>query len=403
MRVNRSVSYKRFWEYFILFLCGFIVFSPISSFLSQNILNLPLSLPELFFIPFYPKFRKLFDLKINIKDFAIGFAVIVFLISIAFLIGEFPPFSILSTARGYLYLVLVFSIFKNKEIRDINYIFFIALGSSVGWMLLGLSSMNKLVSGVTSDTNSMAIYGNMISLSLIITISIVFKKKILSLITFVITVIISITAGIRRQILVAFLSYLLGFISQINLRAKRLMVLFFSTSIFVISLIQVYPIVEEFILNTSPTLYVRLFVKSEQLLSGDISESDQTRVDTFKSFIKDIDNNIFPRGFVSKRTMQDAGTGKYMDSPYLELFHTFGILFAIPLILIFFQRIFFHLKNYFKYKITESAVCFIMSGVFLVLMVIEGSFLNFVYTTPFTGFVLSRIMSTKKLIRQSYK
>jgi hypothetical protein len=62
----------------VLILGGFIVFSPIASYISQNILNLPLTLPELLFIPFYFKFRKLFNLRINLKIFIIGFFIILY-------------------------------------------------------------------------------------------------------------------------------------------------------------------------------------------------------------------------------------------------------------------------------------------------------------------------------------
>src|SRR5690554_3069317 len=116
-----------------LFLCGFIVFSPLSSFLSLTLLKLPIAIPEFFFIPFYFRLRKIFDLSINKKTFAIGVYILLFLFALGLLVGIYPLISLLSTFRGYIYLIIVFSIFKNKYIPDIKYIVYIALGSTVGW------------------------------------------------------------------------------------------------------------------------------------------------------------------------------------------------------------------------------------------------------------------------------
>lgn len=386
-------------DYIILFICGLIVLSPVSSFLSQKVLHFPLSLPELFFLPFYFKLRKIFNFKINIGDFVVGLTLITCFIGIAFIINEFHPLSIISTARGYFYIVLIFSIFKNKKIDDINYIFQLALGASFGWMLLGINSINSVINSIDVDQKGLAVYGNMIALALMISILIVFRKKGFFIFIFLIVMIISITAGLRRQIIVAFTAYLLGFITQISFNFKRLLYLLVSISLITVSIIHFYPLSREFISDVSPKLYVRIFIKSEHLLSGDISASDQTRINSLMRFTDEIEKFILPRGFVSKRTINDEKAGLFMDSPYIEFFYTFGILFALFLIFIFFQRVVYHFKNYYINKYRESAICLIMSGIILILMMIEGSFLNFAYTAPFTGFVFARLMSTHNLIK----
>lgn len=382
---------------FLLILSGFIVFSPISSYISQNILNLTLSLPELLFVPFYFKFRRLFNLKINFKTFIIGAFFILFLVVIALIVGQYPLTSILSTARGYTYMLLAFSIFKNKQISNINYIFFIALGSSIGWMILGLASLNQLIYNLNPQNISLAVYGNMLALALSIIISIVYKKKILFFIVLGTTLIISLTAGLRRQIAIALVSYILSFFTQIKFKFKRIISISISLVFISVLIINLLPQAKSFTAEISPTLYVRIFVKTEQLISGDVSTSDQTRLNSLDRFTDDLESYILPRGLVSKRTMQDAGTGLFMDSPYIELFHTFGLFFSIPIIWYFFSSVLFHYKNYYKNHINESAVWFTMGGVIFVLMLIEGSFLNFVYTTPITGFVLARLASRKNL------
>lgn len=397
MRKYRRLKHKIQIDNVILFLCGFFVFSPISSYITINVLHFPLALPELLFLPFYFKIRDIFNLKVNLKIFISGIFILTILICIALLVGLFPVYSILSTARGYFYIILIFSIFKNKSIANIDYLFFIVFGATVGWMILGLKSLNLIMSNIFLD-GSLATYGNMIALALFISIAIIYKKKISILIALGISIIISLSVGLRRQIMVTFVAFILSFLSQIKLSFKRILNIGFILLAFSILLINIYPIAKNFIEETSPTLYVRIFTKSEQLVTGDISTSDQTRINSFYKFIDNLENYFLPQGLVSKRTMTDKGTGIFMDSPYIELFHTFGIIFSIPIILYFFLCLNFHFKNYYRNKINESAICIVMGGVIIVLMFIEGSFLNFVYTTPLTGFVLARLASRKNLI-----
>lgn len=381
----------------MLFLCGFIVFSPISSNITLDFLNLPLALPELLFLPFYFKISKIFNLKVNSKILVTGSVIIILLIAIAFIFNLFPFSSILSTARGYFYMLLVFSIFKNKPISDINYIFYVAFGSSVAWMILGLYSINQLITNFYSEWFTV-IYGNMIALSLMITIAIVYSKRYYIYITYVITLSISLTVGLRRQLLASILAYILSFFSLMQFSSKRIVNLFILISIISISVVFVYPAAQKFIYEASPQLYMRLFLKSENILTGTTNISDESRLNSLNGFIENIDNYIIPRGFVSKRTMEDKGAGLFMDAPYIELFHTFGIIFLIPILLYFFSSLKFHYRNFYRRGIKESAVCIVMGGVIFSLLLVEGSFLNFVYTTPITGYVLARIFSTKNLI-----
>ena len=54
---------SRIIDLIYLFMCGFFVFSPLSSFISLTIFKLPLAIPELLFIPFYFRLKKIFDLS----------------------------------------------------------------------------------------------------------------------------------------------------------------------------------------------------------------------------------------------------------------------------------------------------------------------------------------------------
>lgn len=380
-----------------LFLCGFIVFSPLSSFLSLTLLKLPIAIPEFFFIPFYFRLRKIFDLSINKKTFAIGVYILLFLFALGLLVGIYPLISLLSTFRGYIYLIIVFSIFKNKYIPDIKYIVYIALGSTVGWAVLGIISFDKIAI-LASSYETIVIYGSMITLSLLISIPIIYNVKTIKYFAFGITLIISFTAGLRRQILIAALAYLLSVFMQFKFSLKRTFTTLVTLLIIISTVVILYPIGDSYLKEISPIQHQRIFGKTEQFISGDLGSSDQTRIKSIVSLAENIDEYIFPRGLVSKRTSVDENTGIFNDLPMVELLHTLGLFIALYLIFVFLKKTSFHIKNYRKFNNRESAVCIVMSGVITTLMFLEGSFLNYEYITPMTGFILARIMSDENLI-----
>lgn len=385
-----------FREILILLLCGFVVFSPLSSKITMNILKLPLALPELLFIPFYFYLKKKIDLTLNKKIFFIGLFLIIFLVIISLLVDNFKPASVLSTARGYLYMLLLFSIFINKEIKNISYIMFIAFGSVLGWLFDSLLFVNELANNLLLD-KTLAVYGNMIMLSLAMSIPLIFKKNKYIYLALLGGVILSFSTGTRRQIIVFVVSYFLSILFTIKWSLKGITK---TILIFLISfsfIILILPIAESSIYNISPLLHQRVFVKTEQLITGEENLSDDVRKNAIIDFANSFEENLFPRGFVSKRTMDDEGTGIYMDSPFFEIFYTFGILGVLSFFILFIRKIFFHFKNYFFYNVTESAVCLVSATIIIILIFIEGSFLNYAYITPCTGFVLARIFSNKNL------
>ena len=209
---HKSLNFK---STIILLLCGFIVFSPISSKITMNILKLPLALPEILFLPFYFYLKKRIDLTINKKVFLIGLFIITFLLAISFLVDNYPPTSVLSTARGYFHMLLSFSIFRNKEIKNINYIMFLAFGSTIGWLFANLLFLNELINNL-SFYKTLAVYGNMIMLSLAMSIPIIFKKSKYVFFALIGGLSLSFSAGTRRQIIIFVSSYMLSFFLAIK-------------------------------------------------------------------------------------------------------------------------------------------------------------------------------------------
>jgi hypothetical protein len=384
----------------ILLSCGFFVFSPISSTITMNLLELPAAVPELLFFPFYFFLKKKLDFTINKKVFLIGLFLIIFLVLISFLVNNFPPTSILSTARGYFYMMVSFSVFLNKELRNISYIMFVAFGSVIGWLFEALLFLNNLANNILNDDAAFAVYGNMIMLSLAMSIPVVFKKNMYIYMSFLGGLLLSFITGIRRQIIIFLSSFVLSLFLSIKWTIRGIVKFILFVLISFSFLTTIFPIAEQNIYDISPVLHQRVFKKSEQLIIGERNESDEVRSSSIIEFFDSFEENILPRGFVSKRTGQDKGAGLYMDSPIYEIFYTFSIGGALIILVMFILRLFFHFKSYYYIGIKESGICLVSMSTILILLMVEGSFLNFTYITPCTGFVLARIFSNKNLVKQ---
>ena len=376
----------------LLIVCGFIVFSPLSSIITMQYLHLPLALPEILFIPFIYLLKNRLDLRVKLTKPAIFlFCLFLLLLGISFMLQNFRASSILSTSRGYLYMLLSFAVFSGKNKTSMQDITLICIGSVLGWCLLSIEQFTQLIKLVVDEDSSLAVSGNMVALVLLVSIAIIYKNNKTIILSVFLGLVLSVTTGLRRQIVVFFLSIVISYFFVLTSKKTNRKKAFFILFVFVVSLILIYPIVDNYINDISPLLHQRIFSKSVQFLSGDLSEADKIRRDFINQFINNLDHYILPQGFVSKRTIEDVGTGVYMDFPVLELAYTLGLIILPVFIFFYFRNILKNCKNYYRNHKKESAVWGTTAMVLFALLFLEGSNLNYSYITPFTGMVLGKI------------
>ena len=386
---------KRKWRInFLLFLVGFIIFSPIQSYLFIQVLGFPLTLPEILLLPIIRFLRRQLGLRLT-KEIYSYFFVGLLLVFLALLVNIFPIYSILSTFRAYLYIFIALVAVKNRKIpAGIDGLFAISLGSTFAWAVLSYISFQ----GMVTWGKGVAVYGNMITLGMSILIPFIFYKRVSIIVTLILSLIISIYAGLRRQIVVVALSLFFGIYIRAtsSLKSFVMVVLGFCLSLPIV--INIFKFAVKYIERISPILYSRVITKSVLLFDGKRSESDVSRLKNFREMRDNFYEYILPRGFVSKRTLADKELGAYMDIPVKELLHTFGLIFTVVLLVVFLSRMYYHYFNYRRNGTRESGLIFGMAIVMIALFFLEGSFLNFMYTVPVTGFILGRLLSTRNLI-----
>lgn len=381
MRVFNTILYRKT----ILVLLGFFVLSSFSSDIALIFLNMPMSLPELFAIPFFfllPKDIK--KLRFNKKTLFSLLVLWILLLLMALLYGEFRLYSILGTARAYLWLFVFYSIYSTSGnkiyLEDLMYI---SLGSIIGWLM---SSVLALRFALTMSDENEAVYGVLLSVPLFFSIVYVKKNHFLFLIGIILVLLICTTSGTRRLIFISVITlFLIGLSAILTNKRNLIRVCFFSliiTGAFVI----IIPLMRDYVREASPMIYYRVFDRTEASISGNVDDSDQGRFQDIVSLFADSYKYILPpRGFVSHQAGVDKHAGDFNDLPLFELFWTYS-LFGTFIILFYFGRLYLmKLRKVFHNRDDISFVIFIYGSIMILLLFIEGTFLAYPYATPITG------------------
>ena len=233
-----------------------------------------------------------------------------------------------------------------------------------------------------------AFYGNMLSIPMGISLVFSFFPNILFIaIVLGVNIFLCFTSGLRRQMLTSIISFVLYYSIYFirNFAVKTLVPVALIVAGIVVSL----PMIEDKVEEVSPYLHHRVFVRSAE--SGEM-DSDETRKGHFQKLYDEMENLIFPHGFVSKRTSSDAGVGVFVDMPMYELSYTFGMPVAFVLYIFLIIRVARLFINYIRYRTPPLSVWFICGTVFAMLLFLDSSMLSWTYAVPFTGLILGSVI-----------
>ena len=375
----------------ILFvLMGMFVFSTFTATICGDILHLPLTLPEPFFIAFLILLKKQL-LPVRTDKGLFGFLVIVLLFSILIsqIASDYSLFAVLSSARGYLYLFLFLSIYKRNNKPTIEALLYITFGTLIGWTIACVMAFRTLLANPSDPVQT---YGNMVAVAVFVSIAVLNKRWKILVAGLVLLVLISFMSGIRRVIFVILITGLLAalvYYIKKHLSIARIIIVSVLVALPFYFLI---PYIGKYAEENVPILYYRLFTKTEESLKGESSESDEYRVNSFKKFIEEWTTYLLPQGMVSNQFIEDNKTGIYMDFPFLALSYIFSLPIALLIVLFFMIQTY---KSYMLFRITSDpspGVFSIVSLVMVMLLFLEGSFLVHPFTTPFSGFCLGKVI-----------
>lgn len=265
--------------------------------------------------------------------------------------------------------------------------FIVSVSSIIGWALVIIMKFMGLIPfgfmGIT--------YGNMVAIPLCIAFSFIYKPNFIKYsIIFGIVAFLCFTAALRRLLLVSLLS--LGVSFLLTFLKKMSMSVLLAASLTIAVVVQFMPIIESYVQKQNSDIYMRVFSRTSDALSGNYHTGDEERVGNFFMIYDNIDDLLFPHGFVSKRANETSDTGVFVDSPFYELFYTYGIFLVLWGMLLFIIKYFVKVKNFFI-KETKFITVWLTSGAILfMLLFIDSTFITYTYTSAFTGIVLGAIL-----------
>ena len=204
--MTKNVKFQTYKNNLLFFLLGFFVFSSLSSTIVQTYLHFPISLPELLFAPFvfllWDKFK---SIRFSSKDFVVTFAILIVLLLLGLLCGEFPLYSMLATSRSWFYLLMCMFAFSRSNRINSNDLMWLAFGSVIAWFVDSLLNYRQLVAGLLLEEQVIT-YGLLLAVPVLLATLIYRSRYLFVLICIVIISITVIFAGIRRLLVVALLS-----------------------------------------------------------------------------------------------------------------------------------------------------------------------------------------------------
>ena len=374
----------------LLILMGVFAFSSFSLTVSFDFLHLPLTLCEPFFFFFLVLLRRrFFPITYDRGAFVVLCFLLLTSILLSQLLTSYSLYSVLSSSRGYFYLILFYCIFKRANRITSEDLLYVSFGSIIGWAISCVLSFREIL---LNPSEPLQTYGNMISVAVFIALAVLYKKTSLFTVGLVFLLIICFMSGIRRVIAVVFVALFLSYIFLLIRNKSSLSKSLLFGVIIAIPIFLLIPKLEKYSEENIPVLYYRLFTKTEQLFSGESGQSDLSRIDGFKDFQDNFTDYIMPRGMVSYQINEDPEVGIYIDFPLLALCRIVGLPVAICLLYFFMKQA---LKSFLYYRRTydpESGVYVITTIVMIILLFVEGSFLVHPFTTPFTGLCLGKVV-----------
>jgi hypothetical protein len=298
-------------------------------------------------------------------------------------------------------MLISFAIFKGENNTTVEDIMIVSFGSVLGWCFISIERFIEISRGIHME-GSFTSYGNLVTLALLVIISIVMNYRKYIFWAMVTGIILTFTTGLRRQIVIFVISLFLSLIFRFKDRITKSFKTLAAVAVLLLVFIAGYKPITGFVKEKAPVIYFRVVVRTEQFLTGKYAVSDQYRQKTFDNYLKNISTYYLPRGFVSKRTMQDKTAGLYMDFPIIELSYMLGVFILAIFLISFFYYLVRHFIYFLRYDNKESLIWAISGVVLLALLFLEGTNLNYAYITPFTGLVLGKVYTLKKVVKTQH-
>lgn len=373
------------------FLLGVIVFSPISSTITIQLLNFPFSLPEILLLPFLILLKnKIKTIKFKTTDLFTSLFIIFISVLFGLVYNEFSLYSMLSTARAWFYLIIFSIAFSRPNNITCNDLMYLAIGSILAWGIDAFYNAKNTTIGFNASYGVMLIFPILFS-------TIISKNKnfLLSLIT-LISLFLIVFSGLRRCIVVVVFSIFIPiFFSKFKFKQsiKRIVVII----IIGILIINIIPHLGNYLSELNTLQFNRIFTRTESIINNkELDSSDEGRWIFIVDIISNFLNYTIPRGMVSLQTGTETITGTFNDFPLYQIMWITGWPIALTIVIWILYLIIGNYKKFRYWSDTCSITNMNCLIIMLILLFLEGTFIIYPYAVPITGIIIGRsILNTR--------
>jgi hypothetical protein len=380
-------------EALFLSIYSFFAFSKWSLFIGTNIIRLSVNIYEILLIPILLFYRRqISDFIFRKKKRNKNLFVVIFILGVLFaLIGCVSHVSYiiahLTAYRIVFYFIAIMYFFSNVEVFDISKLELVSFFSILG----------EFTYIITVGKNENQVLMNSVAICLMIIIPIIYKRTGLAIFLTVFGLFAAYRSTYRITIVLtivsAFFALLVSFLGR--KKYKSLLISCVFGGLFFLFL-RYYDKILSFFLslfNLNNWSTERITSRISFLINGSLSGSnDLGRINSLMKISEYLRDGIFPQGVFRGAIGQ---TGRYTDIPILFLIDAFGSILAIVLIIIF---LFFSVKliiNVFKKGNELVAVLVSMIPNFIILFLINGTFLYWHYVVIFSAIVFGLAINNK--------
>lgn len=372
-------------EYVFLAVFSFFAFSKWSTYICSNIIGFRFNVYEIVLIPFIIYYRKSISqfIRYMLNSNGLSKIMVYFCLALFFMLFGcvINPNAIVyhiasyRTVFYYIFIINYFSQVKTISLGKIQTVSsFAVIGDFIYLLTMGKNESQLLI--------------NPVALCITIILPIVNCKIVMSIFISAFCLVASFRSAYRFSIMIVLFSIVFSIIA-IMIEKKNKKALLVSTALFVMFFVLISnlnTIVEKLVsaFNMSNWSASRVTERIMSLFNQDYAIGDINRINSFYNYPNYFNNSFIPRGLFRGSIGE---IGWYTDVPVMYLLDAFGTIATVLIVLVFVIHSAKTTISFFKYKNKVLAMLFVMVPNFIIMFLLNGTFLYWHYVVIISALI----------------
>ena len=389
---NKNSKFFSFVRMSIWLIYAMISLSGWSYYLLCDVVGLPFYVYEVFFVPIIFIYRNkiIGGLRKLRTTYACGALLLVCFLLFGLAINTKYIMEQITTYRTIFYVFVFMYFFSMEKEFDINFLQVLCVGASLGEFLF--------VQIVSNNRDQTAL--NIVALSLMVIIPVIKNNLIETVFFTVFALTVSFRSSFRINIVIVLIALLISVLYVMIIQKKRKALILTTVIMFTgITVIMNFDSIVDFLVNilkidNAMSIY-RITNRLKALFQADFQSSQDTvRFMLMAQIFTEFDTYLIPCGLIGKAI---GMYGRYKDAPIVFFYHAFGSPVSIALLGYIVMKACCFIKKYMFMKKNELSIFGLMLPIYLVLFLLNGTFIINTYEACLTGIVLGYWFNYNKI------